>query len=110
MTVLIKMPRASQILSTRHRIRRLLDERTRSDINWLDGLAPKRPAPGELHGRNTEYPNQESAGAGWRAPAEADCFSLEEFERSRRLAHRLLRDCGDLVSAIERLMPKGGRP
>lgn len=102
MTVLIHMPHATQNRSLQARIHRLFDIKTRREIDALDRLAPHRPPPGHHASRNTEYPYQQRAGADWQTPSDSDSFTIEEVTRYRSLAHRLVIECGKLVSLLER--------
>jgi HEPN domain-containing protein len=102
--VLVKLPHAAENKEVQASIRQRLDPKVRGDIRALDALAPKRPAPGALPARNTEYPFRQ--GDEWRAPAEAETFSAADVERFRALAHRIVPACERTVSAIERSQAK----
>jgi len=99
--VLIRLPHAVKHRAVQQELRRLLDGRTRAGIVALDALAPRRPPPGQLPTRNTEYPFQDAA-ANWTYPASAGVFSQEETQRFRALAHRIVEGVGRITSAIRR--------
>ncbi|MGB7160911.1 MAG: hypothetical protein WBD40_22810 [Tepidisphaeraceae bacterium] len=84
-----------------HHVNRLLTEHVVNEIKALDGLAPRRPPPGGLHARNTEYPFETIAGA-WIAPALQDVFSINDVNRFRQLADRVYREAKEIVSALRR--------
>jgi HEPN domain-containing protein len=102
LTVLIHMPHAAEHRSVQARIHRLFDAVTRREINALDGLVPRRPPPGGFPMKNTEYPYQTAAGGIWYSPADESSFTIEQVRRFRNLAHRLVIECGKLVSLLER--------
>ena len=106
--VLVKSPNAHQYPAVTARLRRLLDWRTRQAIEALDRLTPKRPPPGGLPARNTEYPFRTSVGEMWRSPGEKDIFGRDELEIYRAMAHRIVVECNRLVSIIEREKLPGG--
>jgi hypothetical protein len=83
-----------------HHINRLLTDFTIGEIKEIDSLVPRRPAPGALHARNTEYPFEPLAGD-WTAPA-LGAFSNTEVDRWRNLAERLYRSANEIVSALRR--------
>jgi hypothetical protein len=82
-------------------VRGLFGPQIRADIQAIDRLAPKYPAPGQHPQRNTEYPYQEANGD-WRYPALAKSFSREEFDRFRAAAHRVVMGAARIVSAVAR--------
>jgi HEPN domain-containing protein len=101
MSVLTKLPRsqgANQDIQSN--IRALFHETTRGNIRALDGLAPRRPPPGEPPGRNTEYPFQNHGV--WQAPSDTGIFSRDDVSRFRSLASRVVEGCARVISAIER--------
>lgn len=71
------------------------------EINVLCALAPKKPAPGQLHARNTEYPFEIAAGL-WEAPATKDVFSLTEVNQFRRTAEQTFTRASKAIDAIKR--------
>jgi hypothetical protein len=103
-STLLFLPRVQANRTIQRRIHRILDTGTRQKIETLDELAPRRPAPGALHARNTEYPFQQAPGAVWRIPAERDVFSRKECEDYRSLASVLVREFGMLLFAIEQTL------
>jgi hypothetical protein len=72
-----------------------------SGIRQLDGVVPKRPADGDPLLRNTEYPFHAADGS-FRAPAEADVFTLQEVMRYREIAQRVYIRCVKTAAAIKR--------
>lgn len=99
--VLIRMPHAAEHRAFQARLQGLLDAATRCDIDALDRLAPRRPPPGTPAARNTEYPFQDEFGPDWRSPSDLDVFGIDEVDCYRRLAYRLLSECGKLLSFLE---------
>ena len=59
---MLRGPGSKSYLAVRRRLSALMDQRTRNGIRALDQLAPRRPAPGNVPGRNTEYPFLSVAG------------------------------------------------
>ena len=101
-SALVRRPRPSSSPGIQSRINGLLNEFHRGEIRAITALAPKRPAPGQLHRRNTEYPFQLDETT-WAAPAEEGSFDFErDVERFRKLASRIHDGVSDLVSAIYR--------
>jgi hypothetical protein len=98
-TVLTHMSGAqsSTARTLRNRMQSLFNEQERHHINDLSMLAPRRPAPGELFRKNTEYPFQLHDGS-WCAPA-AGIFSDADVTRFQSLAQRLLENIHKHVSA-----------
>lgn len=100
---LVQLPRQNQNREIQNHLHRLLDADTRAGIGDLEQLVPKRPAPGNLPGRNTEYPfldeNQE-----WTYPAADGSFSQIEIEWFRKLAHRVVARSERIVSVIRRAL------
>ena len=101
-SALVFLPRGKAPTDIRNRISGLLHEGHRSEIRALCALAPKRPGPGELARRNTEYPFQRPDGS-WIAPHESGAFELSDVERFRDLASRISDGSARIVSALERL-------
>ena len=62
-------------------------------VSRLESLAPRAPAPGELHPRNTEYPFNDAPG-GSTYPAAPDLFLVEEVNSFQgfNAPHRLQRE------------------
>jgi hypothetical protein len=79
----------------------LLNEWLRLEIKALSDLAPKRPSPGALHLRNSEYPYETAAG-NWTAPALPGAFSTQEVGRFLSLADRVYEGTRRIVSALRR--------
>jgi len=103
-SVLIRLPHARHHREIQQHLHGLLDQETRTGIQALDALVPRRPPSGSPARRNTEYPFADGAGS-WTYPAAEDVFSSDEMERFRSVARRILDRAGRIVSAIRR-MPK----
>lgn len=73
-----------------------------SGIRQLDGLVPKRPAPGDPLQRNTEYPFHASDRS-FLAPAETNIFTLKEVKHCQDIAERVFVLCTKAASALRRL-------
>lgn len=84
-----------------HHINRLLTAHVLSEIKAIDELAPRRPAPGALHARNTEYPFETIAGE-WTTPALRGRFTVHEVARFQGLARRVYSQSREIVSALRR--------
>ena len=87
-------------MDVRHRINRLFDRFTVAEIKALESLAPRRPPPGSLHARNSEYPYERLAGD-WTAPA-LDGFTMADVDRARALAGRVFTQARLIVSILRR--------
>ena len=85
-------------------VNNLLDDYRISEINFLCGFAPKAPAPGNIHARNTEYPYEVSPGT-WTSPALMSSFSEQEVIRARQIAEYTFNGARQIVSTIPRLPP-----
>jgi HEPN domain-containing protein len=81
------------------RINRLLNDSCCLEVRSLSDLAPRKPSPGSLHARNTEYPYEIAAGQ-WTAPALLNSFSIKDVERFGQLAERIYQGTREIVSAI----------
>lgn len=101
LNVLIRLPHATDNRAIQRHLQAFLNENTRGGIHSLDALAPRAPAPGEGPRRNIEYPFHDAEGNG-TYPADEDTFSLEEVQRFRRLAHRIVENAFRIVTAIRR--------
>ncbi len=99
--VLIRLPRRAGKRDIANNLSRWLDTNTRTAIRSLDILAPKRPAPGQPHRRNTEYPFQDAQDR-WTYPAARGVFSSTEIEQFRDLSHRIARVAEQVISATRR--------
>jgi HEPN domain-containing protein len=99
--VLIRLPHASANRAVQRHLQAFLNQNTRHGIHSLDALAPRAPAPGQPPRRNTEYPFHDATGE-WMYPAAEDVFSVEEVERFRQLAHRIVDNAGRIIAAIRR--------
>lgn len=95
------LPKPRDNRDIQYRIDRLLNEHHRSEIRALCGLAPKKPVPGAIHARNSEYPYETAPGT-WTTPARAGSFALHEVERFRQLSDRLYEGTRQIVSALRR--------
>jgi len=99
-SALIRLRRLRDHPRIQNRINALLDEFHRGEVRAITALAPKRPAPGKLHRRNTEYPFQLDEMT-WTVPAAESSFDFEaDVERFRKLAWRIHDGVRRLVSAI----------
>jgi HEPN domain-containing protein len=101
LVILIRLLHARENREVQQLLRGLLDEPTRSGIRALELLAPRRPAPGRLPARNTEYPFRDKNHE-WTYPAAAGHFSAAEVRQFRALAHRIKEGCARVVKAIRR--------
>jgi hypothetical protein len=99
---LVLLPKNKRALEIKDKIKALLHEGHRSEIRALCSLAPKKPGPGELARRNTEYPFQRPDKS-WIAPHEVGAFQSSEVERFRELSNRIINGAARIVSAVERL-------
>jgi HEPN domain-containing protein len=99
--VLIRLPRRPGNRDIANNLSRWLDTNTRTAIRSLDILAPRRPAPGQPHQRNTEYPFQDPHDR-WTYPAARGVFSSAEIKQFRDLPHRIARVAEQVISAIRR--------
>jgi hypothetical protein len=84
-----------------HHINQLLNDHVLNEIKAIDSLAPRRPAPGALHERNTEYPFELIAG-NWTAPSLPNVFSTNDANRFRIFAERVYGSAKEIVSALRR--------
>jgi hypothetical protein len=100
-SVLIRLPHSKDNRTIQQQLHGFLDQETRAGLKALDGLAPRRPAPGGVPQRNTEYPFLE-AGGKWEYPAADNVFSDKEIQQFRSLAQRALDRAGRIVSALRR--------
>ncbi len=98
---LVLIPKGKGPADIKNRIRSLFHEGHRGEIRALCLLAPRKPGPGELSRRNTEYPYQRLDET-WIAPHESESFSKTEVERFRRLASRIIEGSAKILSALER--------
>ena len=94
-------PRPTKPTDIQQKINRMLNDYVLSEIEVIDALAPRRPAPGDLHVRNTEYPFERIAGD-WTAPAPPGNFETSQVERFRSLADRVHQDAKEIVGALRR--------
>ncbi len=101
-SALVLLPKAKGPTNLKDQIKALLNEGRRGEIRALCALAPKRPGPGELARRNTEYPFQRPDGS-WIAPHEEGAFDLSDVERFRSLASRIIEGAAKIISAVDRL-------
>ena len=100
-SALIHLPSSPTIRDTQTRIKGLLNDFRRGEIRALCALAPKRPAPGELFRRNTEYPYQKSQDE-WTIPSSTDAFTLNEVRRFEKIAHHICIESSKLITALRR--------
>lgn len=103
-SALIRLPHNPVYKNIQNKIHGLLGQSERSEIKELGLLAPKRPGPGKLASRNTEYPYQRPDGT-WRAPAadEPGGFDDQDVLRFRQIAQRVYEGTARLLSALYRV-------
>ncbi|HVS39495.1 MAG TPA: hypothetical protein VMS17_28315 [Gemmataceae bacterium] len=99
--LLRRLPGGGAGLSIQRKLREFLDAATRAGISRLEALAPRRPAPGDAHPRNTEYPFQAALGR-WTYPAAADSFSATEVKEFRTVMRHVAYNARNIVSALRR--------
>ncbi len=100
MTILVRLAGVRNRGEIGAMIANAFDQETRGDIRAIDRLVPKRPPPGSLPSRNTEYPYQ--AHGVWHAPSESDSFTWEEVRRFQALAHHVVGRCRQIASVVEK--------
>jgi hypothetical protein len=98
-STLVRLPRNPGNRDIANHLSRSLDTNTRTAIRSLETLTPKRPAPGQPHRRNTEYPFQDPKDR-WTYPAADGVFSSAETEQIRELSHQIARVAEQVISAI----------
>lgn len=96
---LIRSPRTKRSTDTISTLSKFFNLDTRLLIQSLEALIPRKPPPGELHRRNTEYPF-EIARDQWNIPAAPGAFSAEELGNYRRLASRIVNMAEKIISSI----------
>jgi hypothetical protein len=99
--LLRRLPGGGAGRSIQSKLKEFLDAQTRDSIRHLENLAPRRPAPGTPHARNTEYPFN-AAGGAWTYPAATDSFSVAEVNEFRKLTGRVSYYARNIVSALRR--------
>ncbi len=99
--LLRRLPGGGVGLSIPRRLRDFLDAATRNAIRKLEVLAPRAPAPGDRHPRNTEYPFNAARG-GWTYPAAPDSFSVAEVNEFQTLTRRVAYHARNIVSSLRR--------
>jgi hypothetical protein len=99
--MLRRIPGGGAGRSIQSKLRELLDPQTRQSIWKLENLAPRQPAPGDPHSRNTEYPFNTTQG-GWTFPAAPDSFSVAEVGEFQKLLARVSYFATNIVSALRR--------
>jgi hypothetical protein len=99
-TMLLWFPRGGDNRDIAAKLRRLLDENTRSAIDSLERLIPRRPPPGQPHRKNTEYPFQDTHNQ-WTFPAADGAFSMGEVRRFRDLSYRIADGASRIITAIQ---------
>lgn len=80
----------------------LADPNRAAEVKAVCSLAPRKPRPGQLHDRNTEYPYETSAGV-WVAPAEPQSFSPVDVSDAERIAGTIYRAARKIVTAAARM-------
>lgn len=100
-SVLRHLPKPKDHREVAGQISSLLNEHRGGEIKVLSDLAPKKPSPGSLHARNTEYPYERTAG-NWTAPALPGAFGSHEVDRFSRLADAVYEGARKIVFALRR--------
>lgn len=100
-SVLQRLPKPQDNREIQGHVDKVMNDYYRSEIKALSELAPKRPAPGALHARNTEYPYEIAPGV-WTAPALLGSFNEHEVERFKQLAEHVYQGTRQVVSALRR--------
>ncbi len=93
--------RAADKSDIQHHINRFLNKHLIAEIKVIDSFAPRRPPPGALHAKNTEYPFEGIAGD-WTTPALNAVFTIHDVNRFRQLANRVHINAKEIVSALRR--------
>lgn len=96
LSILIHLPRSLKNRVVQNQIYSLFDQTTRGSIRALDALIPRLDPT-----RNTEYPFRTLQDE-WTYPAAADAFSLQELQRFRSLAQRIIDGTERLVRSLRR--------
>ena len=99
--LLRRLPGGGAGPTIQRKLKDFLDAATRNTIRNLENLAPRRPAPGDPHPRNTEYPFN-TAGGAWTYPAASDSFSVAEVKEFQKLMGRVSHYATNIVSALRR--------
>ncbi len=97
--MIAKLPRLRVLHDAQMHLASLFSPHHRAEIIALSGLAPRRPAGGALHRRNTEYPFQTSQDQ-WTCPAMRGVFVKSEVERFGSLWKYLYRHASALIDAL----------
>ena len=100
-SALRRLPRPKDNRDIQGRIDKLLGEHHRAEIKALCNLAPRRPGPGGLHQRNSEYPFETAPGT-WTAPALPGAFDARDVIRFAKLSERIYEGTRQIVSALRR--------
>jgi len=100
-SVLGRLPRVRDNRSVQARINALLHDHNRNEIMLLCALAPRKPVPGGIHVRNTEYPYETTPG-NWIAPVDQEAFGLGDVQRFGQLAERIYEGSKTLSRLIEK--------
>ena len=100
--ILRRIPGGGVGRSIQKHLRDFLDRDTMRGISTLENLAPRRPAPGLPHERNTEYPYN-APGGGWTCPAVPDSFSLVEVQEFEKLLRRIAYYANNIAATLHHL-------
>ena len=87
-------------VNIRAAVSRMLTPHQIAEIKALQMVIPRKPPPGALHARNTEYPFEVLAGE-WTAPA-LNAFTAAEVRRFRQLADHIYSAANRIVSVLQR--------
>jgi hypothetical protein len=99
--LLRRLPGGGAGRSIQSKLKEFLDAQTRNSIRTLENLAPRRPALGDPHLRNPEYPFN-VAGGRWTFPAAPDAFSVAEVKEFQKLMGRVFYYATNIVRALRR--------
>ncbi|MCK4659410.1 MAG: HEPN domain-containing protein [Phycisphaerae bacterium] len=103
-SVLTHLPHQQENREIQNEIFGLLHEHHRGEIRAICALAPRRPAPGQLAPKNTEYPFQRSTDE-WVAPTDQGVFQDKDTSRFRKIATSICEGAARIVSAQRRVNP-----
>jgi hypothetical protein len=100
--LLRRIPGGGAGRSIQNHLTKFLDRDTVRGITVLESFAPRMPAPGASHARNTEYPYN-APGGGWTCPAVPDSFSLSEVREFEQLLRRISYYANKVVATLHHL-------
>jgi hypothetical protein len=100
--LLRRIPGGAAGRSIQNHLTKFLNRDTLHGISTLEDFAPRRPAPGAPHERNTEYPYN-VPGGDWTCPAVPDSFSLAEVQEFKKLLRRISYYTNNIVATLHHL-------